>query len=168
MLADWAALSLAVQNSWGGPDSSEKRDWFAGAVSELMESTPDADAHYLEEFLMQVMNHEFEVNVEDASGEEIAERILRLKMKINTGDFHILDQMLADWEQTKGKGKGTATIAQGKSENQEVDSEDEDSQISEDEDETMGEAPPLVNVKQKVEPEVDDDGFTKVVRNKYR
>ncbi|KAL2264798.1 hypothetical protein VTJ83DRAFT_7308 [Remersonia thermophila] len=31
----WPALTLAVQNNWGGPDSADKRDWFAGAISEL-------------------------------------------------------------------------------------------------------------------------------------
>ncbi|KAK3292752.1 Pre-rRNA-processing protein TSR2-domain-containing protein [Chaetomium fimeti] len=31
----WEALALAVQNNWGGPDSADKRDWFAGAVVEL-------------------------------------------------------------------------------------------------------------------------------------
>lgn len=30
----WPALSLAVQNNWGGPDSADKRDWFAGQVVE--------------------------------------------------------------------------------------------------------------------------------------
>jgi len=31
----WPALSLAVSNNWGGPDSEDKRDWFAGAVVDL-------------------------------------------------------------------------------------------------------------------------------------
>ncbi|KAL1842649.1 hypothetical protein VTJ49DRAFT_4560 [Mycothermus thermophilus] len=31
----WPALTLAVQNNWGGPDSADKRDWFAGAIAEL-------------------------------------------------------------------------------------------------------------------------------------
>ncbi|KAL1875821.1 rRNA accumulation-related protein [Diaporthe australafricana] len=30
----WPALTLAVQNNWGGPDSVDKRDWFAGQVVE--------------------------------------------------------------------------------------------------------------------------------------
>ncbi|ROW03546.1 hypothetical protein VSDG_01461 [Cytospora chrysosperma] len=30
----WPALTLAVQNNWGGPDSADKRDWFAGQVAE--------------------------------------------------------------------------------------------------------------------------------------
>ena len=43
VLSNWSALCLAVQNSWGGPESAEKRDWFAGAVSDLIASKPDAD-----------------------------------------------------------------------------------------------------------------------------
>ncbi|KAK4185559.1 Pre-rRNA-processing protein TSR2 [Podospora australis] len=31
----WPALSLAVQNNWGGSDSADKRDWFAGAIVDL-------------------------------------------------------------------------------------------------------------------------------------
>ena len=31
----WQALTLAVQNQWGGPDSSDKRDWMCGAVADL-------------------------------------------------------------------------------------------------------------------------------------
>lgn len=30
----WPALTLAVQNNWGGPDSADKRDWFAGEVAD--------------------------------------------------------------------------------------------------------------------------------------
>ena len=31
----WPALTLSVQNNWGGADSADKRDWFAGAVVDL-------------------------------------------------------------------------------------------------------------------------------------
>ncbi len=34
-LFNWPALSLAVANKWGGPDSADKREWFAGAVCDL-------------------------------------------------------------------------------------------------------------------------------------
>ena len=43
-LSLWPALHVAVQNSWGGPDSSEKRDWFAGAVSDLFTERQDTDS----------------------------------------------------------------------------------------------------------------------------
>ncbi len=45
----------------------EKRDWFAGAISDLLVATQGADVDYLEEFLLQVMNDEFDVNVEGVS-----------------------------------------------------------------------------------------------------
>jgi pre-rRNA-processing protein TSR2 len=52
-LSLWPALHVAVQNSWGGADSSEKRDWFAGAVSDLFTGRQDTDAEDLEAFLLQ-------------------------------------------------------------------------------------------------------------------
>jgi pre-rRNA-processing protein TSR2 len=73
-LSLWPALALAVQNQWGGPLSTEKRDWFAGAISTLLDETPPSvmDVDYLKEFILQVMLDEFEVCVEDGSVEEVA------------------------------------------------------------------------------------------------
>src|SRR5262249_31048555 len=39
VLNAWQALTLAVQNQWGGPDSKDKRDWMCGAVAELFAGT---------------------------------------------------------------------------------------------------------------------------------
>lgn len=36
LLSLWHPLHIAVSSSWGGPDSADKRDWFAGAVSDLL------------------------------------------------------------------------------------------------------------------------------------
>ncbi|XWW98148.1 hypothetical protein V2A60_006145 [Cordyceps javanica] len=38
----WPALTLSVANGWGGPESAEKRDWFAGAIVELFPEFTDA------------------------------------------------------------------------------------------------------------------------------
>ena len=168
VLASWPALTLAVQNFWGGPNSNEKRDWFAGAVSELLDETPDADAQYLEEFLLQVMNDEFEVNVEDGSCEEVAEKILKLRLDIQDGSFTAVDEMFAEWQRKQAAGGDKIrTIAEGNSEDQEVDSDEE----TDDADEEMDDAPPLVraaNVKPPPKADVDEDGFTKVVRKNRR
>jgi pre-rRNA-processing protein TSR2 len=40
----WPALTLAVQSGWGGPDSADKRAWFAGA---LVDAFPTIPAHLL-------------------------------------------------------------------------------------------------------------------------
>lgn len=171
-LASWSALSLAVQNSWGGPESSEKRDWFAGAISDLIATTPDADVEYVEEFLLQVMNDEFDVNIDDGSGEETAAKIVGLRKLTSQGDFAKVDEMYLEWQSRKQK-----TVDKQQEIIQMVtdDYEDEDGTDLDSEDEevlgdiNMEEAPPLVKVsKEKIQPKIDDDGFTEVVNRKRR
>ncbi|KAL8990725.1 MAG: hypothetical protein Q9177_000688 [Variospora cf. flavescens] len=167
-LSAWPALTLSVQNSWGGPLSSEKRDWFAGAISDLFSSPPDdatIDVEYLEEFLLQVMVDEFEVNVEDDSGAEIASKILGLRKLTLQGDFGMVDEMLARWKERESRGGEKVRFQRGQENHDDEEDEEEDS----DSDVDMEEAPPLVNApKEKVVPKVDDEGFTEVVGRKKR
>ncbi|KAL8762931.1 MAG: hypothetical protein Q9184_001153 [Pyrenodesmia sp. 2 TL-2023] len=171
-LSTWPALTLAVQNSWGGPLSCEKRDWFAGAVSDLFSSQPEGaiDVEYLEEFLLQVMIDEFEVNVEDDSGAEIASKIVGLRKLTAQGDFGMVDEMLARWKEKQARGGDRVSFQrfQGE-EDEEEDEEDSDEGMEEDGDVEMNEAPQLaIAPKEKVIPKVDEEGFTEVVGKKKR
>ena len=158
-----------MQNSWGGPDSAEKRDWLARAGSELLAATPDADSQYVEEFLLQVMNDEFDVNVEDGSGEEIADKILRIKLQIINGDTAPVDEMLAEWKRKQKRGGDELKMfVEGSANGQDAESGSDDSDDMDDEDEDMEDAPQLVKVKELPEPEIDEEGFTKVTRKKNR
>ncbi|EAA28310.1 hypothetical protein GE21DRAFT_9126 [Neurospora crassa] len=194
----WPALSLAVQNNWGGPDSADKRDWFAGAVVDLFpdlnkvlapasekqqqpsnttqkstddheEATEEPDQLDIETVLLQVMLDEFEVNVDDDSAFEVAEQILRVRLGCLKGKFDEVDALRRRFE---GKG-GNKKVVFKKAEDQDNDTDwdtDDDEEV--DSDEEMGDAPALVPTtqqpKEKVEPEVDEDGFTKVVGKKRR
>ncbi|KAI0395530.1 Pre-rRNA-processing protein TSR2-domain-containing protein [Xylariaceae sp. FL0594] len=40
----WQSLTIAVQNNWGGPDSSDKRDWLAGVIVDMFPSFIDLAA----------------------------------------------------------------------------------------------------------------------------
>lgn len=210
-LHTWPALSLAVQNGWGGEASTDKRDWFAGAVSDLFApfdrispggvATPsptatapaaedtdapyeEPDADYVEEFLLQVMADEFEVNVDDDSAHEVARQVVKLRGDCARGRLADLDALRARWESKKGKAVQAQAVDGG---NQEVDSDDDDDDDADDDgdnrapgqgggklnwaddfDDDMTDAPQLVSAapKEKPQPEVDDDGFTKVVRKK--
>nr|POE89851.1 pre-rrna-processing protein tsr2 [Quercus suber] len=190
-LSLWAPLHIAIQNQWGGPDSADKRDWFAGAVSELMITRPQTDGEDLEEFMLQIMVDEFETNVEDESEVEVARTVLRLRNSLfgdpaaaagkrgeaavaeESGDMRVYEELVRRW-QNRGSMK---TEVQVRVVNQEMDGEGEEQEwggIAEDdedeEDEEMGEAPPLVPAapREKPEPEVDEDGFQKVVGKKRR
>ncbi|KAF9876261.1 pre-rRNA-processing protein TSR2 [Colletotrichum karsti] len=176
----WPALSLAVQNNWGGPDSADKRDWFAGAVAELFptyskvtngQAVPAAnaveepDTEYVETFLLQVMVDEFEVNVDDETGFDVAERIIKLRADCAKGKFDAIDDLRQKWDSRKG-AKVEGLYKKMESGDQETDWED-DSEDDEDEDVDMDEAPQLVSApKEKPQPEVDEDGFTMVTKKK--
>ncbi|KAE8373747.1 Pre-rRNA-processing protein TSR2-domain-containing protein [Aspergillus bertholletiae] len=165
---NWPALTLAVQSNWGGPTSSDKRDWLCGAISDMLNDRPETDAEDLEDVLIQVMNDEFDVVIDDESAVPVAEEIMEVRDLVAKGDFGPIKQM---WEnyQTKSQQKASNVAAAFKrGEDEDQDSEDSDEE-DEEEDVDMGEAPALVRApKEKVEPEVDEDGFTKVVGKKKR
>ncbi|KAK5058775.1 hypothetical protein LTR84_011039 [Exophiala bonariae] len=187
----WPALTLAIQNSWGGSAqvSHDKREWFAGAISELLTSSPPqlADVADLEEVLLQVMVDEFEVVVDDGSAEDTAREIWAGVTKLHAGDASELTALYGKW-QTKQAKNGGKEVVEGivRGEDKEADDTDwDDSDDDGDEwngfpdkpatnrdvDMDMDEAPPLVEAsqpRQKIEPEIDEDGFTKVVSKKKR
>lgn len=186
----WPALSLAVQNNWGGPDSADKRDWFAGEVADqfppLTSSSAAAngsgtttsqaqaqgaekeepDAEYLEELILQVMLDEFEVNVDDDTAFDVAAEIVRLRGQCARGQFDEVDRLLERWQARKGE---KVHFKHGEDQDGETDWEDDDDEDG-DSDDDMEEAPALVESaapkKEKAPPEVDDDGFTKVTRKR--
>lgn len=162
----WPSLTLAVTSHWGGPESASKREWFAQQTIDLLNETPDADAEWLEEFLLGVMLDEFEVNVDDESGFEVAEQIMRIKKDCGKGEFGEVAAMKERWDRKGGRGEDVGKIFEKRERSEEEDetsgSEDEDEEGGADVE--MDEAPPLVRVKEAAE--VDEDGFTKVTKKK--
>lgn len=168
----WSALTLALQNSWGGPQSNDKRDWLAGAVSELLAIGQVVDAEDLEEVLIQVMLDEFEVVVDDGSPAEVATNIIRGRQAILQGDHSEIDGMFARWQENQKKGQGKVIfkrVEEGDEEEQDTDWESSDEEIAQIDTE-MNEAPTLVPLHkpEKLKPEMDEDGFTKVLGKSKR
>lgn len=175
----WPALTLAIQNNWGGSAqvSKDKREWLAGEVSELLTSNPPqlADVGDLEEVLLQVMTDEFEVVIDDDSAEEVARKIWGGCAKLVAGDSEELKELYEKWQERQKKG-GDKKIEIVRAEDQEAEDtdwdDDDDDEDEDEEDEAMDEAPPLIDIdwqsKKKPEPEIDEDGFTKVVGKKKK
>ncbi|KAL7420101.1 rRNA accumulation-related protein [Cryptotrichosporon argae] len=99
LLALWPALSIAVREQWGGPDSAEKQVWMASVLVDEFESRadylaaldgaertvdpasasdPPLDHEQLADLLAQIMSDEFEASIEDDSVAPLASDILRL------------------------------------------------------------------------------------------
>lgn len=183
-LWSWPALTLAIQNAWGGSPqlSSEKREWFAGAVSELIMAEPPGitDVEDLEDVLLQVMLDEFEVVVDDGSAEETAKKIWKGLDKLSNGDTSELQEQYRKWQEKQAKGDDKLVgITRGEDDDGNETDWDEDNDEeeqwngfpNESTDINMSDAPPSAEgprLKSKIEPEIDDEGFTKVVGKKRR
>lgn len=134
---------------------------FASATIDLLKENPDSDEAWIEEFLLQVMLDEFEVNVDDESGADIAEQICRLRKDCARGNFAEVVALKERWEK---KGNEVGALFQRKEDDE---GEEDESSGSDDGDMDvdMDEAPQLVR-REPVAPEVDEDGFTKVTKKK--
>ncbi|KAG6036825.1 hypothetical protein E4U41_005481 [Claviceps citrina] len=182
----WPALTLAVQNGWGGPDSVDKRDWFAGATVDLFPAFTDAaqgrqtsnaeepDLEYVETFLLQVMIDEFDVNTDDDSGLEVAGNIIRARAQCAIGQFDEVKKLAERFRNLTGSNVAKmfkqADDADQETDWESEDDEDEDGDGDGDED-VKGRADvdmaDALAPRAKPAPEVDEDGFTKVT-NKRR
>lgn len=128
----------------------------------MLADRPETDAEDLEEVLIQVMNDEFDVAVDDESAADVADMIMELKSQTDRGEFGTIQQMLEKFQKKSQNRSATNQFqrVEAADEDQETDESDED-------DVEMGEAPTLVRApRERAEPEIDDDGFTKVVGKK--
>ncbi|KAI5291384.1 hypothetical protein KEM54_005086 [Ascosphaera aggregata] len=177
ILYNWSALTIAVQNQWGGPKSAEKREWLCGEIPEILRTRPETDDIDMEEILLNVMMDEFDVAVEDDSGVAVAEEIIKVRDWCARGEF---DKVKAMWEEYEKKQKKSSQVkvTQQKTENDDDDDDDDNddnnNENGEDDDEGAKDiemtdaAPAARSPRQKIEPEVDEDGFTTVVNRKRR
>ncbi|KAI9827652.1 MAG: hypothetical protein M1826_006215 [Phylliscum demangeonii] len=171
VLFQWPALSLAVQNQWGGSDSEGKREWFVGAITDMFAAErPDADLEDVETTLLQVMMDEFEVNVDDDTAFDAAQHIMRLRASTLQLDFREVDELYAAWVAKKGQKIPLPFHAVQSEEQEEVD-DDEDAESSEDDEEDDEDEMDLdlaesttapQRLTEKAPPEVDSEGFVKV------
>lgn len=178
----WPNLRLAVSSNWGGPDSSDKRDWFVGAVVELFDNADVKDTSTnqvqdlqadVEDRLLQIMQDEFDVNVEDESEIAVAADVVRCWTRVmQQNDTSIVTNFRDRWTREGGKVERVNVVET----DQDVDDDDEDAQTAgmngpgRDGDVEMGDAtnPAITSRTQREEPIVDEDGFTTVVSKKKR
>lgn len=167
----WPALSVAIQNAWGTSSPAlgeDKRAWFAGALSDLFAQNQVRDVEDLEDILEQVMSDEFEVVVDDGSLEEVARKMFSGRAQILKGDASEVARLMSIWEERQKK-KTVIQAVQGPEVDQDTDEEWDGFQDTPDVD--MDEAPALVDASQtrkKPEPEIDEEGFTKVAAKKKK
>ncbi|GFO28830.1 pre-rRNA-processing protein tsr2 homolog [Plakobranchus ocellatus] len=75
VLKSWTALQLAVEQGFGGSESSEKASWMVLAIETWFNENDGLETYEVEDFLENVLNAEFDLILEDNSIQEIARLI---------------------------------------------------------------------------------------------
>lgn len=133
------------------------------------------DAEDLECILLQIMQDEFDCNVEDESEVAVARDILVVRKRMLEEKTLEAARGVEERWRNRGMMKGSVAVKEIEPEEGDDDGDDDDGEewggiaVGED-DVEMGDAPQLVPAqpKEKPIPEVDDDGFTKVIGKKKR
>ncbi|AOW05456.1 Pre-rRNA-processing protein TSR2-domain-containing protein [Yarrowia lipolytica] len=160
-LYNWTDLTTAVDNSWGGSDSEEKREWLVGNIVELFEESTVLDALDIQTRLSQVMEDEFDTVVDDDSDFTTAQLLIQIWMECSQGIFSTVENQYNKYE----KSKNTKTSVKVDDQTTGGDSEDEEDHAPDlvDGDSEMAD----LGTKEKQGPVIDDDGF-EVVQRKGR
>lgn len=188
LLELWPALTIAVREGWGGPESEEKKTWLASEILDAFEAAPTVDGadgphidkqaaeeppldrDQIADLLAQIMSDEFEAAVEDDSIDPLAADIVRLWRDVVAPGERSGEDTVSALERKAEEVSKTGVKATNGGGEVEVDSEGGEWESEDDDDDDDDEAPQLVPAKEKEkqEPVVDDDGFTLVQKPKRR
>lgn len=183
----WPALTIAVKEEWGGPDSADKKLYLLSAVIDAFEqgasyTTPDAagvvhvdpksaadpplDEDQVADMLDQYMSDEYEAVLEDGSSDMIAKDVSRLWRDCVAPGERSAEDTVGALERKAAEISKKPVHATKHDENE---SDDEEGDWSDEDDDDKDEVPQLVESKpkEKQEPIIDDDGF-ELVQKKGR
>lgn len=167
VIHSWEILNIAVVNGWGGPRSSDKRDWISDIVVDLFKG-PVVDIELIEETILNAMLDEFDVNVEDESSLPIAAKVIGIYRQVASGDYSTVRSMYEQWKQKGTQKEQYQVQIQEDPENPGVsDNDDDDDDEEDDEVELVAEQMDIDAPQEPQGPIVDDDGF-ELVQKKGR
>ncbi|WLF77609.1 rRNA accumulation- protein [Lodderomyces elongisporus] len=171
----WDELATAVENSWGGANSAEKRDWISGIVIDLFTESKAVDVQLIEETLLYAMVDEFDTEVDNDSALEIAALVMKFYKEVAERRYNLIDELYAKWLE-KGQNKSSAPVKVEEDPNN-PDSDDDDDEEEEEEEEeeqrqhihSSGDAMEVdTEPSSRNQPIVDDDGFELVTKGRRR
>lgn len=169
----WEELTTAVENSWGGPNSAEKRDWMSGVIIDLFDEKA-VDIILIEETLLYAMVDEFDTEIDNDSALAIADLVLKLYRDCIIKDYSRIDELYLKYQLKLGQNsQPNKVIVRADPNNPDV-SDDEDDEDDEDNSLGVNIAPPLVQDDgmdidvPPTGPIIDDDGFELVQKRGRR
>lgn len=163
----WPALRQAVLEEWGGPESVEKRDFLLSHLCDEYGNggaSTKPDMEDLIELIEGYVMEEFDCHLEDESVNLVAAHICDAHQRIfeeEKGD-ELLESLEKAYARVAGKKAVPTTSA--------INYEDGGDEDGDDEDTAQGEQErPVQRPRaEKMEPQIDEDGFETVVSRRRR
>lgn len=166
----WSDLKVAVDNSWGGPDSTDKRDWISRNVIDLFADNRSVDIVAIAETLGYGLFDEFEVQLEDYDEcVVIGKRIIDYFRECALGNYEGIHTEYQKWVARQQNKEKIAEVNLGKDPVNPDSSDDENDEEYDDDDEEDGNQNTDTNTMEIDQgPVVDDDGFELVQHRRGR
>lgn len=162
----WEELTTAVDNSWGGPNSADKRDWLSGVVIDLFDEKA-VDVLLIEETLLYAMVDEFDTEIDNDSALEIGDLIIKLYKDCAIQNYARVEELYTRYQEKQSKGESKLNVNVGSDPNNpdssDDESHDEEEQVPQLQDDAMA-----IDEPEPQGPIVDDDGFELVTRKGRR
>ncbi|EEQ36838.1 Pre-rRNA-processing protein TSR2 [Clavispora lusitaniae] len=159
----WEELTTAVENSWGGPTSADKRDWLSGVIIDLFDEKA-VDIMLIEETLLYAMVDEFDTEIDNDSALIIGDLILKLYRDCALKNYARVDELYANYQQKQA--------SRARAQKVEISADPNNPDVSDDDDEEEEESAPQLVEEDSMDvdngPVIDDDGFELVQRKGRR
>ncbi|KAJ1815254.1 rRNA accumulation- protein [Coemansia sp. RSA 2671] len=111
ILAKWTALGLAIEHSWGGHETEEKRDDMVDDIVEFFDNAKQKPEPLdLQDLLLEIMNLDFHVELKDESEKEVAAVLCKLFAECRAGNFTTVDKLAAERDAREALGQGNAAV----------------------------------------------------------
>lgn len=159
----WEELTTAVENSWGGPTSADKRDWLSGVIIDLFDEKA-VDIMLIEETLLYAMVDEFDTEIDNDSALIIGDLILKLYRDCALKNYARVDELYANYQQKQA--------LRARAQKVEISADPNNPDVSDYDDEEEDESAPQLVEEDSMDvdngPVIDDDGFELVQRKGRR
>ncbi|KAJ2449998.1 rRNA accumulation- protein [Coemansia sp. RSA 2424] len=151
VLSKWTALGLAVEHSWGGQATEDKRedmvDEIVNYFDEVVKKNRAPEPLDLQQLLLDIVEEDFNISLEDESEQEVSAILCKLFAECKTGNFATVDKLAAERDLREAQGLGNAAVKMsqaaprpaGVDEDSDSDSDSESGSGSEDSDADMEE-----------------------------
>ena len=157
---NWTALQMLVKQGAGGPQSREKAEWMTGVTENWFYENKDLEVFEVSDFLDEIMINEFTVSVDDGSLDDVARSICEFYAVCKSSDvetvmaklqslpkYNLANVQIQEYNYVDDSGPANYLQKLDKMEIKE----------------------PKVKVeKEKIAPEIDEDGFETVKSRKKR